>query len=300
MSNCDKNILLSNEEASTVTSRNDFRFVVTKREVLLRAAELEGPWLRERDDVEEEELVELKGSGVGQRRLYETHDIWAEGKLDDDWAVAYRVGLDDHDQPVIAEIRLFPCETWRPNHYEGRWSAEVLGSRAGAPSGGIKQKQIRAIPTRHHASVLQRAMSYFQKGHLSLLGRATLGRNESPFQSDAGPTRGSIHQPKKSGKRGRPPLPDAEYVEAAASYANAIARSSRSPAKDVARELRQDEDRTRAMLRRARARGLLSPALSPGKHGGALTERGKAVLRRERQRARREKARRKRAARGKR
>ena len=254
----------------------DFQFLISKRSLLVRPLELE--LLQDRDDVDEEELEPARTGGLSRQWRYTTHDIWAELSLDGGWTVAYRVALDRYNYPVIGEIRLFPSESWRPNNYEGRWSAEVLGSRARAPRGGIKQKLLRSIPTRHHARVLSRAMTYYQEQHQSLRGRFSLGRNPNPYRSDAGPkTRHPGALPKTS-SRGRPALPEIAYARVARAYVDAIERRSRSPAKDVARMLRTNERRIRGMIARARTRGLLTRAPSPGGYGGSLTEHARALL----------------------
>ena len=75
-------------------------------------------------------------------------DIWFEEPLGTEWVVAYRMVLQEQDTRVIVgAIRIFPAAAPREPD-SGRWVAEVLGSRAPVPAGGIKARTLCRVRLR--------------------------------------------------------------------------------------------------------------------------------------------------------
>ena len=230
----------------------------------------------------EEDLAPVpRGRATRQTTVY---NVWLEMPLDEHWMVAHRL-VPQAGQPVVAEVRVFPREASRSKR--GEWSARLLGVRALVPAGGLTARLHRRVKLGAHlvegvkvmAWVAEEADRRRQAAHGT---RRRVG--PAPFDADgwlgrlgfaAPPERRPI---RRSGKSpGRPGRPPAAVARVARDYADAVNRKSRRPVADVAARRQLKSHTVRDMVRRARVLGLLSPAV-PGRAGGQLTPRGRALL----------------------
>lgn len=181
------------------------------------------------------------------------YDIWYEESLDDDWVVAYRLALQEQDTRVaVGEIRIFPAAPPR-EPMTGRWSADVLGSRAPVPAGGIKARTLRQVRLRAFERELSKILKAFR-----------LPRFRAPEQTTTG------------GKRGRK-LDEHRYAKIAVLYGQRYEAGSAHPTADVAKQLRLTPASARAAVSKARRLGLLT-ATTQGERSGRATPRAFAIL----------------------
>ncbi len=178
-------------------------------------------------------------------------EIWFEEALDDDWIVAYRLGLQQQDtRVVVSEVRIFPAAGPREAG-SGRWPADALGSRAPAPAGGIRARMLR-IRVNAFKSELKTLFKKLPALHLRLAA------------------------PPAPGKRGRK-TDLRRYAQIAVLYAQRYQDTSAHPTADVARQLRLGPAAARAAVARARKLGLLTET-EQGEGGGRATPRALEIL----------------------
>ncbi len=179
-------------------------------------------------------------------------DIWFEAPLGTDWIVAYRLALQaEHTRVVIGEIRIFPSAPPRQPQ-SGRWVADVLGSKAPVPSGGLKARTLRRVRLR----AFERELS------------AILNRYRLPLAVGAPEVTG--------GTRGRK-INFRRYARIATLYAARYEAGSAHPTADVAKHLRLTPATARAAVAKARQLGLLT-ATTRGARSGRATPRAFAIL----------------------
>jgi hypothetical protein len=198
-------------------------------------------------------------------------EAWLEHELvPGKWIAAFRL-VEEDGRMVIGEIRVFPYEQHeirpdgrrRPRRPRGRWSAEQLGTRAPAPPGGLTARVLQKVR-------VTKALE--QAGEKVEGWRRTLGRAQFDYAFDRHQfTEAARRRP---GRRGRS---DRFYAELAVEYARAMAAGSRTPVKDLARELALPESAVRDLVHQARVRGLLTRS-GRGQPGGQPTERARALL----------------------
>lgn len=180
-------------------------------------------------------------------RAVSVSDIWFEHAIDAHWVAAYRLGLQQQDtQIVVAEIRVFPSAEPRTPQ-TGRWSADVLGSHAAVPAGGI---QARTVLRKIRLRAFERELSAFLK-HVPF----------ARFRAPA-PTRGARGR-KRDLRR---------YARVAIVYAEACAALNSRPTAAVARRLRLSAAAARSAVATARRLGLLTKT-TRGERSGRATPR---------------------------
>lgn len=195
--------------------------------------------------------------------------VWFETRIAPRWIVAFRL-VNQRGQPVIAEARIFPDE---PGHYPpGRWTGEY-GAPAIVPPGGLGARVLRQIRTRAFEQDLRTIMAhkiFTQKGV----------RRDEPWSKEEWEMTFPGLPPAlipPSATRGRKGRSDHELARIAAIYERAYL-AKRPATEAVAKTMRISPEKARDAIRRARVRGLLSPATKQGKGGGLLTERGKKIV----------------------
>ena len=197
-----------------------------------------------------------KGAGASSWNV----EVWVELSVGD-WIAAYRL-LPKDAGPVIAELRVFPAESGR--HRAGCWS----GEEAHVPQGGLPITILRDLRTSDVREFYADALRRFEKKHgastvTRVLSRHGLGRRKLPL--------------KRPGRRGHDPT---LYAEVAARYVKAVRSGSRTPVRDVARELNYSQPQMRDLIHAARTRGMLTAA-PQGRAGGELTPEAVEVLEQE-------------------
>jgi hypothetical protein len=211
----------------------------------------------------------------------EVTDAWLEVELGDGWRAAYRL-VPYAGQPVVAEVRIFPADTW-PGQTPGAWRADLLGVGAGgaapligpavdgpAVRHGITARVLRRVRLGEHRRYASTMMSRLRRRQ---------GRDRLTAWGFAGPrTRPVAGEP-----RGRP---DRVYAEIAGAYVARLAAGSRRPVADLARRRKLAESVVRDMIHEARARGMLT-AGRQGVPGGQLTAHAEQLLRAPRKEQRR-------------
>jgi hypothetical protein len=199
--------------------------------------------------------------GIGEASVLET---WIEVPVGA-WIVAYRL-VNDQGVPVVGEVRMFPAEPGRPG--PGQWSGELLGPEARVPRGGITARVLRRVRVRAYLTRMSEVVR-----QLRVEAPAWAPRYGWAVIDPTAP--GAARPGARRGPKGRP---DSFYAEVAREYVKAVERGSYRPVADLARRRRASPTKVRDMIRRARARGLLTLE-GPGKRGGLLTERAETLLR---------------------
>lgn len=189
---------------------------------------------------------------------------WVESPLTPGWMASYRI-LEKDDHAVVAEVRVHPYEKHRE---AGSWS---LNPDA-VPEGGVKTAVVRALrvgePGRLLPEVLKQMRSEFPEAFPRIARRHRF-------------TKAVLDEPVRPGRRGRNRRSLAEIARA---YVAAYEEGSRSPVKDVARELtRQGRDKTESSVSADiyKCRHVDPPLLTPaelGRAGGRLTEEAMRLL----------------------
>jgi hypothetical protein len=199
-------------------------------------------------------------------------DTWIEVPLGSEWVVAYRIVRGDRGRPVVGEIRMFPAEPARPE--AGRWSGEILGSRALVPAKGITGRQVKRLRVRAYLQVMAELVQALRNKDPEEARFLGWGLEPTPAPATSpgpdGPRR-------RRGPKGRP---DVFYAAVARDYVRAIQRGSPSPVRAVAQARHPlSASKIRDMIRTARARDLLTRVDSTkGIAGGGLTPKAEALL----------------------
>lgn len=187
-------------------------------------------------------------------RAVSVFDVWFEDTLGTDWVVAYRLALQHQDaRVVVSEIRIFPAAQPR-EALSGRWSADLLGSRAACPPGGLKGRMLRQV----RLLAFERELSAILK-HFKL-----------PF-TFRGPARSGT-----GSKRGRK-LDETRYAEIAIEYATHYEAASAHPTADTAKSLGLSLSAARAAVSKARRLNLLTATVQ-GERGGRATPRAHKLV----------------------
>lgn len=208
------------------------------------------------------------------------NDCWVEAAIDDQWIAAYRL-IAQEGSPVIAEIRIFPAETERPLEmgsgalpkFPGMWSAEVRGSLATAPAGGITARLIRKVKVGEHQKFVDQFLTELHQHY-----------GNAPFESSGPAAVLGIRPPgmrQRHSNRGRKGRPDIFYARLAEEYHKKVnIRGSRKPIFEMARRRGIDIKKMRAMIHEARMRDLLGPKgeMVWGRWRGFLTQKARRML----------------------
>jgi hypothetical protein len=195
--------------------------------------------------------------------------VWFEARIAPRWIVAFRL-TNQRGQPVIAELRVFPDE---PGHYPpGRWSGEY-GAPAKVPPGGLSARDLRQIRTQAFRADLRTITANVLKvseAQAAALPVADLEKDWREGLSSFFPVVPLSTTPPVA-TRGRKGRSDIELARIAAAYERAYL-ANRPAIAAVAKAAGITLTKARDSVRRARVRGLLSPASKQGKGGGLVTQ----------------------------
>jgi hypothetical protein len=187
-------------------------------------------------------------------------EAWVEAPIDDRWMVAYRL-VSQAGEPVVAELRVFPREPQqRP---PGRWSAEILGVDAAAPTGGLPSDLLRQVTL---GSYRERGGDFLGWLAEFRAGGASLRKSSKRSMATASTTAVSA--------RGRS---DDFYAHIAQDYVQHVNQGEARPVHAIAQNRSLPPEQVRDMIREARRRGLLTPTRR-GRVGGQLTPRAAQLL----------------------
>ena len=206
-------------------------------------------------------------------RALPVEEVWLPLDLGDHWRACYRLAVQG-GAVVVGEVRVFPRETGASERLllsSGQWSAEMFGSSATVPPGGITARLLRQVRVGEHHRVADKIV------------RQVAG-DPHPLAQDAAARHGLTTLGPTGARRGRPRKPDFFYAQVADRYEAALKRGSRRPAEDVADAMGVSGGQVRQWLYAARDRGLLTRAPryervgQQGVKGGSLTPRARALL----------------------
>ena len=212
-------------------------------------------------------------------------NYWTERPLGDDWTVAYRYTV-QNGQPVISELRIFPAEgplnfAGQPRRAgawgidlkrfggPGHWWAELLGSMASAPPGGLT------------ASLVDKGLHMGTDARLTRQELVRLRRAAPQLFAAEGwePFTAVSARAALAGRRpGRKGHGLAFFAQLAKEYAERLDAGDPQPNVTIANRRGKTPGWVRDKIFRTRERGLLSPPPAPGKRGGALTPKAEAIL----------------------
>jgi hypothetical protein len=192
--------------------------------------------------------------------------VWLVVPIDREWMAASRLAVQD-GQLVVAEVRVFPREN-RKKAVPGRWSADVLGTKAPVPRGGVTARVLRRVRVAEHSKRTQEVVD-------------SLVKDSGPWLFEPDRSLGALGlmpsdqaRPRPARKAGRP---DQFYAKLAADYVQRIQGGARHPIKAMAGRRRVRAQTMRDWIHEARARGLLT-AGAQGRAGGQLTPLADRVL----------------------
>lgn len=205
----------------------------------------------------------------------EANEAWVEQELEGGWVAAFRILRSKGGGAVVAEVRVFPDETFHKlpwaskTRQPGRWAGEDRGVEMLAPPGGLPISVLRSIALGPIYAVLERkAASGYPKPTWDDL-----------FGYRMGFTAGIDPGPRRPGRRGRD---DRHYASVAALYLETCREATKDEDRDVMTrlggKLHLSESTIRGQLGEARRRGLLTEAPA-GRSGGELTNRARQILR---------------------
>ena len=108
--------------------------------------------------------------GVKKKRLVTSRSgnviaghVWMEVPIDRDWRAASRLVVKNGDL-VVGEVRVFPRET-RRGRAPGRWSADVLGTRAPVPGAGLTARLLHRVRLGEHLTHTQKVLAFIVREH---------------------------------------------------------------------------------------------------------------------------------------
>ena len=187
--------------------------------------------------------------------------MWATQHLDERWTLEARLEREG-DSLTIAEIRVVPR---RRGHVPGAPTHERPGERV--PRGGVPANVLREIRTSEIYAELRRRID----GLVDWRDPDQADFVRSVWLADA------RAEPRHPGRRGRD---DRYYAGIAAAYVSLVEDDhSPHPVKDLAEMIGKEVTPNAAaqLVHEARSRGLLT-ASPPGRAGGHLTARARAIL----------------------
>jgi hypothetical protein len=199
-------------------------------------------------------------------------ELWAQGSIDDEWDVAFRL-VEQDGLLVVGEVRVFPHEErkrgWRP----GEWGAGPFGDQSKVPEGGLAPAQLKKV----RFGPMTERLAQHMRATNKKWGVAAFAGPDSLWG------RSGVNQGAIGGKRD-----DLWYARLAAAYCEYAALRSRGAVQRLVKDFGLDvknfrfgERAVREALRRAEDRGLLEGRTS-GRAGGRLTDKAHAVLERAR------------------
>jgi hypothetical protein len=210
-------------------------------------------------------------AGEPALRIDGDKNIWLDVTLNTDWKATYRLFL-EKGRVVVGELRVFPRA--RPLRVTpgAHGVPEVLTQQPSpVPLGGLSTRLLRQVRLGHAIHSVAQIVEYVGRTHPEALERDGYFGRAGLNAASAVPVR----RPKPG--RGRPALPTESYASLAAAYAAAVARGSRRPVYEIAKELSEPVARIRSRVQKARQLGLLDRGVQ-GNAGGKLTPAAKRLL----------------------
>ena len=191
----------------------------------------------------------------------EVYNAWLEVPLSDGWMAAYRFA-NQNGTPVVTEVRVFPRDATLTHRPAGQWVGQWLGVKASVPKGGISSRLLRSL----------KVASHMQHFHEIAEWMLTKGGDPPEFISqELGRVGYRLLSRRAEPASGR----DETFY---ARVANEYERAGKYPIKTMAARRKVPVERVRAEIYQARELGLLTRE-GQGKAGGALTDKGRRVLR---------------------
>ncbi len=180
-------------------------------------------------------------------------EAWVEQELPGGWVAFLRV-INQSGRPVVAEVRVVPKT---PKARPGEWS-ELADD---VPRGGLTQRgQLRRV---HLEEAMELATRDVKRGQ-------EIGYLRGWFD---GHERWATRTRQGGGRR----LPDEDLARLVQGYLALVGACEARPVVELARRCGLTAPAVRERLRKAKMRGLFEP-LAPGRAGGELTAKGKALL----------------------
>lgn len=181
-------------------------------------------------------------------------DVWYEQALGSEWTVAYRLHLQNGGtRLVVGEVRIFPSAGPR-EPFSGKWLADVLGSDAPVPAGGLPARTVKQVTMRGFVP------------HLERLFRAVrLPLSFAPVMSQ------------RPSRRGRPAKPEAFYGAVAVTYERFYLEGCSRPTSELARTMHLTSGAARRAVAEARRRGFLS-STERGRPGGRASAEARRLM----------------------
>ena len=194
--------------------------------------------------------------------------VWLEVPIDSEWLSASRLVVED-GQLVVSEIRIFPRESGG-HRVPGRWSADVLGTRATVPRGGLTARTVRSVRLSEHATHTRKVLAWLQRTYGDQLFQNGRSLGEMGLRP---PDRVRPRPSRNTGK------PDAFYATLAGEYSEMVSRGERQPIRALAEQQDVRPATLRDWIHEARVRGLLTKG-TRGRASGQLTPLAHRVLKR--------------------
>ena len=219
-------------------------------------------------------------------------NLWADVKLDRQWQVFYRLVVQG-GVPVIGEVRVLP----RHGSDGGIWTdaEEKFGLRAAAPAGGVRSTLLRRVgvpavgrAARQFATILKDAVRASEEQHGTHDGETIIvAPAPVPSQPEG--------QQRSGSRRGRKGKGDAFYARIAQTYVAECEKDKHRGLLEVVQKQHYPlgtVDQARVAVYRAREMGFIGGDRVPGRAGGFLTDKAKAILERRRKASARKRAKR--------
>jgi hypothetical protein len=202
--------------------------------------------------------------------------VWSTGTIDD-WTLALRfVGRDG--VPILSELRVFPTE---PDGVSTGTPTEWTGNPDAVPGNGLRAAFVKNLALGRIEGQVRQALA--DHHHPVWPGDRESYDNEPPdhYMEWLEVTSRSGVEPKRTAspqQPGRPALSDEHLAAVALHYTDALAEGT--PATAYVEEQMQEGNESlpvASWVDKARKRGFLTPSPKPGRPGGKLTEKAKAV-----------------------
>lgn len=216
--------------------------------------------------------------------IVDVSDLWVEQVLAGEWIVAGRLVPDDRGVPVVAELRIFPCEARRAHRFLGRWGAELLGVNApGVPRGGLRatfvRRRVAGQVTRYERFATE-AIGTLQRA-ASTIPNATLREHSAQLRASGFDVKPNMIPTTATAPRrgaGRPETPALTYARMAEAY-GAAWTAGLHPIPELLRQgFAKTSTAAKSMIARARKKGFLSESAGNGKTSGRATDKARDTI----------------------
>jgi hypothetical protein len=218
----------------------------------------------------EKELASVRVRVAGARVQSDAQEgyVIVEESLDDQWTGVYRFEAGARGDVVLAEIRIVPS----PRSESHRRRLKKY----------LRPPPREERPTPPAEDLTARVLRRLTPGGMRNFARDALLRSFGKEQLSKwrGFETAALEAPRRPGRKGHD---DRFLAQVASVYVGALAAGSRRPIADTAERLREvgqhySNARVRDLVFMARERGFLTGPPGPGRAGGELTAKAKAVL----------------------